>query len=107
MAKKNKRVDFSVLYGMAFLVLGVLMGVFFAFTNLESKKPVYLNQDPYQSIVEGSWDIDKNGIIDISDIGPIIDNYGKSASIKPVLDVNNDGVIDIVDIGIVTDHSTF
>ncbi len=50
------------------------------------------------------WDVDQNGIVNIIDIGVIIDNYGNSSCINPRSDVDVSGVIDIVDIGIVIDH---
>lgn len=49
-------------------------------------------------------DVDGNGIVNIVDIGIIIDNYGSSPPIDIRTDLNGDGVINIVDIGIVIDN---
>lgn len=51
-----------------------------------------------------SWDIDLNGIVNIIDIGIVIDNYAKSPIVNLRTDVNSDGSVDIVDIGIIIDH---
>jgi hypothetical protein len=53
------------------------------------------------------WDVDRNGTVNIIDIGVIIDNYAKSACVKPQADVDGNGTINIVDIGIVIDHYNF
>ncbi len=51
-----------------------------------------------------SWDVDRNGVVNIVDIGLVVDNYGKNLSSNPRADVNGDGTINIVDIGIVVDY---
>lgn len=51
-----------------------------------------------------NWDVNRDGSINIVDIGLIIDNYGKSPNLSPRTDVNRDGVVNIVDIGIVLDY---
>lgn len=51
-----------------------------------------------------SWDIDLNGIINIIDIGIVIDNYAKLPIANLRADVNSDGAVDIIDIGIIIDH---
>lgn len=53
------------------------------------------------------WDINRDGIINIVDIGLIIDNYEESILTNLRVDVNHDGSVDIIDIGIVLDHYTF
>lgn len=53
------------------------------------------------------WDIDLNGIVNIIDIGIVIDNYGKLPIVNLRTDVNSDGSVDIVDIGILIDHYIF
>lgn len=51
-------------------------------------------------------DIDRNGTVNIVDIGILINNYGKSPITNPRADVNLDGVVDIIDIGILIDNFT-
>ncbi len=51
-----------------------------------------------------AWDVDRNGIINVVDIGLVSDNYGKTVPSTPRADVNLDGTINIVDIGLVVDH---
>lgn len=62
---------------------------------------------PSPTLRPNPWDVDQNGIVNIVDIGLIIDNYGKNPALDPRTDVNMDGVVDIVDIGIVIDHYSF
>jgi uncharacterized protein (DUF2141 family) len=49
-------------------------------------------------------DVDGNGIVNIVDIGLIIDNYGKTPPPNPKTDIDGNGTVNIVDIGIVIDH---
>lgn len=49
-------------------------------------------------------DVSGDGVVNIVDIGLIIDNYGKSPIPNPKTDLNGDGTINIVDIGIVIDN---
>lgn len=49
-------------------------------------------------------DVNRDGVVDIVDIGILIDNYGKHPIPYPRADVNKDGVVDIVDIGIAVDQ---
>ena len=56
------------------------------------------------SCANNPWDVDKNGKVNIVDIGLIIDNYGLSPSIDPRTNVNCDDAVNVVDIQIVIDH---
>lgn len=49
-------------------------------------------------------DVNSDGIINIIDIGIIIDNYGRTTGFYPRSDVNGDGIVNIIDIGIVIDN---
>jgi len=49
-------------------------------------------------------DVNRDGYVNIVDIGEIIDYYLQPASNDRQADLNNDGSIDIIDIGIVIDH---
>ena len=49
-------------------------------------------------------DVNSDGLINIIDIGIIIDNYGRTTGFYPRSDVNSDGIINIIDIGIVIDN---
>lgn len=56
------------------------------------------------SSVSKMGDVNANGVVNIIDIGIILDNYGKVASNYPKADINSDGVINIIDIGIIIDN---
>ena len=49
-------------------------------------------------------DVNKDGLVDIVDIGIIIDNYGSSPPTDARADLNKDDMINIIDIGIVIDN---
>lgn len=49
-------------------------------------------------------DVNGDGLVNIVDIGIIIDNYRQPGSSNPFADLNSDGIINIVDIGIVVDN---
>ncbi len=52
------------------------------------------------------WDINRDGIVDITDLLILGSNFGKRASElnDPSLDINGDGIVDIVDLVIVSIH---
>ena len=53
-------------------------------------------------------DVNGDGLVNIVDIGLIVDNYKKTGSPGFIPeDLNNDGVVNIVDLGIVIDHYQF
>jgi hypothetical protein len=43
-------------------------------------------------------------VVNILDIGLIIDNYGKLPITDPRADLNHDGAVNILDIGVVVDN---
>lgn len=50
-------------------------------------------------------DVNADGLINIIDIGIIIDNYGRTTGLTtPRADVNGDGIVNIIDIGIAIDN---
>jgi len=49
-------------------------------------------------------DINGDGVVDIIDLGILVDNYGKSPLPNPKADLNGDGKVDIVDFGILIDN---
>lgn len=49
-------------------------------------------------------DVDGNGIVNIVDLGMVIDHFDSSPPGDPRTDLNNDGIVNIVDIGIVIDN---
>jgi hypothetical protein len=49
-------------------------------------------------------DVNGDGVVNILDIGMIIDNYAKLPITNPAADLNHDGVVNILDIGIVIDN---
>ncbi len=51
-----------------------------------------------------AWDVDRNGLINIVDIGIVVDDYDRTNPINPRSDVDKSGRVDIVDIGIIVDH---
>lgn len=51
-----------------------------------------------------TWDVNRDGLIDVYDIAVIAKNFGQSVSGKNEADVNGDGVIDILDLAIVCKH---
>ena len=51
-----------------------------------------------------NWDVDQNGLINIIDIGLIVDDYDNPDPVTPRADVDKNGMINIIDIGIVIDH---
>lgn len=51
-----------------------------------------------------NWDVDQNGLIDIVDIGIVVDDYGSTNPVRPRSDVDRNGIVNIVDIGIIVDH---
>ncbi len=52
------------------------------------------------------WDINNDGVIDISDLVLISDNFGKVNPEHPKVDVNRDGRVNILDLLIVAAHFT-
>ena len=52
------------------------------------------------------WDLNRDGIIDITDLLILGSNFGKRASElnDPSLDINGDGIVDIIDLVIVSIH---
>jgi hypothetical protein len=52
-------------------------------------------------------DVNGDGVVNIIDIGIIIDNYRTSPPGDVRADLNHDGVVNIVDIGIIIDHYQF
>lgn len=51
-----------------------------------------------------NWDVDQNGVINVVDIGLVVDQYGKTTFANPRVDVDRNGTVNIIDIGIVVDH---
>ena len=51
-----------------------------------------------------NWDVNTDNVINILDIGLVVDNYGSSTPSTARADVNGDGTINIIDIGVVVDH---
>ncbi len=49
-------------------------------------------------------DVNADGLVNIVDIGIIIDNYRMDPPQNPAADLNHDGVVNIIDIGIVVDN---
>jgi hypothetical protein len=49
-------------------------------------------------------DLNSDGVINLIDIGIIIDNYERSPILNPRADVSGDGVVNIVDIGVLIDN---
>ncbi len=49
-------------------------------------------------------DVNGDGLVNIVDIGIIVDNYRLSPPDNPAADLNHDGLVNIIDIGIVVDH---
>ncbi len=49
-------------------------------------------------------DVNGDGLVNIVDIGIMIDNYGSSHPANPKADINKDNIVNIVDIGIVIDN---
>lgn len=50
------------------------------------------------------WDVNSDGLVNIIDIGIVIDNYGRQPIVNPKTDLNHDGVVNIIDIGIIIDN---
>lgn len=50
------------------------------------------------------WDVNSDGLINLVDIGLIVDDYGNSNPKNPRADIDRNGIINIIDIGIVIDH---
>ena len=55
-------------------------------------------------IVYPNWDVDQNGLINVIDIGLVIDHYDSTSPANPRADVDRNGRVNIVDIGIIIDH---
>ncbi len=51
-----------------------------------------------------AWDVNRDGLVNMIDIGIVIDNYNSVSPTTTRADVNNNGTIDIVDIGIIVDN---
>jgi len=49
-------------------------------------------------------DVNRDGDVNVIDIGITIDNYGQSTSRYPNADINGDGIINLVDIGLIIDN---
>lgn len=49
-------------------------------------------------------DVDNNGIINIVDVGILIDNFGDNPLLDTRPDLNNDGRVNIIDLGIIIDN---
>lgn len=49
-------------------------------------------------------DINGDGVVNVVDLGILIDNYGKSPLPNPKADLNGDGAVTVVDLGILIDN---
>ena len=49
-------------------------------------------------------DVNSDGVVNIIDIGILIDNYGLTPPTDPRADLNKDGIVNIIDIGIIIDN---
>ena len=49
-------------------------------------------------------DVNNDGVVNIIDIGILIDSYGLIPPLDPRADLNKDGIVNIIDIGIVIDN---
>jgi hypothetical protein len=49
-------------------------------------------------------DINRDGNVNILDIGILIDNYNRTVFTNPRADINTDGIVNILDVGIVIDN---
>ncbi len=56
------------------------------------------------NINSNPWDVNQKDGVSLIDIGLIIDNFEKGSCYFPTADVNGDGIINIVDIGKVIDY---
>lgn len=82
-------------------------------TALPTQEPTPLPTDtptgvptatPTQGPGGTSGDVNDDGVVNIVDIGIIIDNYGLTPPADSRADINGDGVVNVVDIGIVIDN---
>ncbi len=51
-----------------------------------------------------NWDVDQNGVINVVDIGLVVDQYGKTNFTNPRVDIDRNGTVNVIDIGIIVDH---
>lgn len=62
------------------------------------------SSSPLPSVAPLTGDVNGDGLVNIVDIGIIVDNYRLSPPNYPAADLNHDGLVNIIDIGIVVDH---
>lgn len=73
-------------------------------TAVPTSRPTSPPATPTSSPFYRPGDINRDGSVNIIDIGIIIDNYSNSVPPSSPTDLNNDGVINILDLGIVIDN---
>jgi acid phosphatase type 7 len=59
---------------------------------------------PVGSSIPRTGDVNRDGVVDIIDIGILVDNYNRIQPTNPNADINHDGVVNIIDIGIIIDN---
>lgn len=77
-------------------------------TVTDAASPVSTAQNDAQATINTSnkkrGDVDKNGVVNMLDIGRVVNNYDGNANTHLDEDVNGDGKINILDLGVITDN---
>jgi len=105
---------YSCRYDFSNLSLGTYTLRFYAydaFNNMTEKAMTFqiipkagATPSPSPTPFVKAGDVNRDGKVNIIDIGIVIDNYGVRPIPNPQADLNNDGVANIVDIGIIIDN---
>ena len=80
------------------ILAGILAGLVLVKNNQDIREKAASTGDPIIG------DVNNDGVVNMVDIGIVIDNYGSTNPSVARADVNNDGKVNIIDIGIVVDH---
>jgi hypothetical protein len=80
--------------------------------NLYGRKPVGFGNSPtatpaftaVPTSATSAGDINRDGLVNIIDVGIVTDNYGRIPLLNLLADINRDGTANIIDIGIIIDN---
>lgn len=75
-----------------------------ALSGVLEEQNVLTGTTPGSIVVYKKGDVNNNGVVDIVDIGIVLDNFDSSPPTDPRANLNGDNVVNIVDIGIVIDN---
>lgn len=75
-----------------------------AVAAVQENQNVVINKTPTSINIKKYADVSGDGLINMVDIGIIVDNYGSTPPSFADADINTDNIVNIVDIGIIVDN---